>query len=494
MKQQTQPLLSVSMIFKNEIRCLERCLKSLAPLREAFPCEVVMADTGSDDGSREIAEQYADLVFDFPWINDFSAARNAVLERCTGKWALVLDADEWLEGDPASLTDLLKTNKQDNLGALMERNYKTPELAAGGVYNDFSAIRLVRMSSGIRYTNAVHERWDADQLIIRQVMGLMIHHDGYVGGVAWDDAKRQRNMEALRKKLAKNPEDLQTLEQCIESGQGQPDFMDFVRRARDGVLAKAAGWENLGPSIFRHAVNVASLSNLPETEEWIEDAHRIFPNSIYTKIDIAWIEFGRNWAQENYEKCARLAESYFQALEDYDAGRYDLLETLFNSLGYAAPNNRLRMHIFLADAYRQTYRPQKCLEELEKVDGSALDMNQVDAVVRTLVQLHSKTSLDTAPLVLRLWDELSRPVPTEQQSQARQAQFIRTAAAVFPPEYQENERENEKFHRHAYTLFLPLEGRCVLGGAAAIMELEDPAALAWSALWPAIWRRSPLRP
>ena len=72
-----------------------------------------------------------------------------------------------------------------------------------------------------------------------------------------------------------------------------------------------------------------------------------------------------------------MAESYFQALEDYDAGRYDLLETLFNSLGYAAPNNRLRMHIFLADAYRQTYRPQKCLEELEKVDGSALDMNQV---------------------------------------------------------------------------------------------------------------------
>ena len=185
MKQQTQPLLSVSMIFKNEIRCLERCLKSLAPLREAFPCEVVMADTGSDDGSREIAEQYADLVFDFPWINDFSAARNAVLERCTGKWALVLDADEWLEGDPASLTDLLKTNKQDNLGALMERNYKTPELAAGGVYNDFSAIRLVRMSSGIRYTNAVHERWDADQLIIRQVMGLMIHHDGICQRLRW---------------------------------------------------------------------------------------------------------------------------------------------------------------------------------------------------------------------------------------------------------------------------------------------------------------------
>ena len=56
-----QPLLTVGIIFKNELRCLERCLKSLQPLREAISCEVVMADTGSSDGSREIAERYADV-------------------------------------------------------------------------------------------------------------------------------------------------------------------------------------------------------------------------------------------------------------------------------------------------------------------------------------------------------------------------------------------------------------------------------------------------
>ena len=60
--------ISVAMIFKNEIRCLERCLKSLQPLRERFSMELVMADTGSDDGSRNLAEQYADILFDFPWI------------------------------------------------------------------------------------------------------------------------------------------------------------------------------------------------------------------------------------------------------------------------------------------------------------------------------------------------------------------------------------------------------------------------------------------
>lgn len=60
-----KPVLSIGIIFKNEIRCLERCVKSLQPLRDAVPCELVMADTGSDDGSREIAEKYADIFFRF---------------------------------------------------------------------------------------------------------------------------------------------------------------------------------------------------------------------------------------------------------------------------------------------------------------------------------------------------------------------------------------------------------------------------------------------
>ena len=58
------PFFSIGMIFKDEIRCLERCLKSLQPLRDAVPCELVMADTGSSDGSREIATKYADILFD----------------------------------------------------------------------------------------------------------------------------------------------------------------------------------------------------------------------------------------------------------------------------------------------------------------------------------------------------------------------------------------------------------------------------------------------
>ena len=107
-----RPQLSIGIIFRNEARCLERCLKSFQALKAAVPCEIVMADTGSTDGSYEIAAKYADILFDFPWINDFSAARNAVMDRCSGKWYLSVDADEWLSEDISELVDFLRSLKK----------------------------------------------------------------------------------------------------------------------------------------------------------------------------------------------------------------------------------------------------------------------------------------------------------------------------------------------------------------------------------------------
>ena len=112
MKEQ-KPVLSIGIIFRDDIRSIERCLTALQPLREAVPCQLVMADTGSVDGSRAVAERYADILFDFPWVNDFSAARNAVMDRCSGEWYLSVDTDEYLD---ENITELVGNTPIMELG------------------------------------------------------------------------------------------------------------------------------------------------------------------------------------------------------------------------------------------------------------------------------------------------------------------------------------------------------------------------------------------
>ena len=111
--EQQNIIISICMIMKNEERCLERCLKSLTPLREQLPCELIITDTGSTDRSIEIAEKYADKLLHFEWCNDFSAARNFGLEQAKGEWIMVIDADEELVEDVVEKgTPVLETSAE----------------------------------------------------------------------------------------------------------------------------------------------------------------------------------------------------------------------------------------------------------------------------------------------------------------------------------------------------------------------------------------------
>ena len=64
--------ISLCMIVKNESDVLGRCLDSAADLVD----EIVIVDTGSTDNTKEIASKYTNQIFDFPWRDDFAAARN----------------------------------------------------------------------------------------------------------------------------------------------------------------------------------------------------------------------------------------------------------------------------------------------------------------------------------------------------------------------------------------------------------------------------------
>ena len=100
------PTISLCMIVKNEQNVLERCLDSLNGLYE----ELIIVDTGSTDDTKKIASRYTNAVYDFVWIDDFSAARNFAFSCCTQQYIYTVDADEVLDAENRKKFMLLKQN------------------------------------------------------------------------------------------------------------------------------------------------------------------------------------------------------------------------------------------------------------------------------------------------------------------------------------------------------------------------------------------------
>jgi len=472
-----KPVLSIGIIFKNEIRCLERCLKSLQPLRDAVPCELVMADTGSTDGSRVIAAGYADILFDFPWIDDFSAARNAVMDRCSGEWYFSIDCDEWLDQDIPQLLGFLGDPQKlrgYTMAGIMVRNYLSADLETQ--YGDLLGVRLARMDTGLRYEGAIHEHWDPNG----KIYGMdrtVLHHDGYVDFDGKQGRlKQERNMPLLRKALEQDPKNLLLLIQCIESGDDNtPETGAYVRRAVSGVEEKWPGWEIYGPSVFRHSVRFAKSRGLPDLDARAERARELFPDSPFITIDITYIQFSDHIDKKDYAGAIPYGEAHLEALKAYRKGGDISAAALHSSLAMVSVMQEYMTRILMADAYFQVKEYERSRDMLRTLDGQELNEVCVRNCTGVMANLHAQGGLDMSGSMAELWEQILRPVPSGERAAERQRGVAAVAVRLFSRKYREE--EDRQGFRHAYAIFSRLAGICGWGDAAAILEETDPAKL-----------------
>ena len=238
--------LSLVMIVKNESKSIERCLESVKNVVD----EMIVVDTGSTDNTKELALSHGAKLYDFPWINDFSAARNFALNKASGEWNLVLDADEYLlEGTKSAIDEFI--NHNDAIGRIK-------------IINKFSYANEVRHSNkfisrlfpkGVFFEGKIHEQLVSD--LPRINTNIEVYHEGY-----FQTNKTERNLALLLNELNNNQQNTYIMYQIARQYRLSKQYHladEYFHRCYGGIKEGVPYRESF---IIDYLYNIISYGNL----------------------------------------------------------------------------------------------------------------------------------------------------------------------------------------------------------------------------------------
>ena len=184
----------VALIVRDEETTLAACLESI----RAGVDEIVVVDTGSVDGTKEVARRYTERIFEFAWIDDFAAARQFAFERVASDWVCWIDADERVRG-AEHLPELI-ARAGPEVGGFHWRQVSARD-AWGAPRFTFWRERCVRNDGSYHWAGRVHEvliPWEgASKREIVRVPEILIEHRQSERGVSRDPRRNVRILEAM---------------------------------------------------------------------------------------------------------------------------------------------------------------------------------------------------------------------------------------------------------------------------------------------------------
>ncbi len=200
--------ISVCIIAKNEEKHIGQCLQHLKP----YGMEIVVIDTGSTDGTKAIARQYTDKVYDFEWTKDFSAARNYAASQASNNWILVVDCDEYLQEFDAQAVRICMQKHTRHVGMMKIKNLHTQP--NGEQTYQIDEVPRFYNRNFFEYTFRIHEQVTPRKRNPNEVVVLysyklpaMVEHHGYDLPPEEMLRKQERNLELLRSALGEGSYD-----------------------------------------------------------------------------------------------------------------------------------------------------------------------------------------------------------------------------------------------------------------------------------------------
>jgi tetratricopeptide (TPR) repeat protein len=219
------PSLGLAIIVKDGAKTLRNCIASVAGITD----RIVIADTGSSDGSVQLARDLGAEVFEIDWQDSFAQARNAAVRALYTDWVLIMDDDEELDpAAPAKIPPLLENAKVGGYLVTL-RNHIPVKFGFGGhapsikvndsavgraqgakAYADFALCRLFRRHPEIYYVGRVHEHVEPSIRALGLKLAsaeVLIHHFGHLCSPAELRTKDEFYRKLGRLKVQDSPND-----------------------------------------------------------------------------------------------------------------------------------------------------------------------------------------------------------------------------------------------------------------------------------------------
>ncbi|MBS1714221.1 MAG: glycosyltransferase [Armatimonadetes bacterium] len=194
--------ISLCMIVKDEARVIGDCLRSAEP----FFKEIIVVDTGSTDGTQEIARSFGAKVYEHPWENSFSDARNRSLSYAKGSWIFWMDADDTLPMKTGeAILDAAMSAPADVSGFVIPVQFVTDGKDAG---TRVDHVKLFRRGPNVRFEGRIHEQVlqslrSGGGMISR--LYAVVLHSGYDTSPEGQAKKRARDRALLWLDLTERP-------------------------------------------------------------------------------------------------------------------------------------------------------------------------------------------------------------------------------------------------------------------------------------------------
>ncbi len=363
MKEKLLPGISQCMIVKNEEKNIERALS----WGKGIVAEQIVVDTGSTDKTIKIAQNMGAKVYEFSWIDDFSAAKNYAIAKARCEWIAFLDADEYFLPDdakklPLYLKCIINKKFDGIITAFIDLDTDGKVIEVG------SHLRIFRNLPDLRYYRKIHEglKREGDKIIraVDMTKELSIYHTGYAKVESRKKKSSKRNMNMILTELLDSPNDyemygylgneyvgLGELEKAKEAYQKAISLMPDAKKGTYGVTTS---------EIFQKLLRVlASVDG--------ENAAKL--QEIYKQARKWWCEDG----DFDY-----IMGQYYSAHGNYQMGEIYLRQALelLEKYGYMSKSALLSGNIFKAyEMLAMCYFNNGKLEECVKVTAMMLKEN-----------------------------------------------------------------------------------------------------------------------